>query len=59
MVARAALRELAGQAHTSGENGFSFGVLYGRDAARATRIEEQMPGLWARAWRRKHRRWLR
>jgi CHAD domain-containing protein len=59
VVARRALRELAAQAHTSGENGFSFGVLHGRDAARAARIEEELPALWARAWSRKNRKWLR
>ena len=59
VVARRVLRELAAQAHTSGENGFSFGVLYGRDAARAGRIEEELPALWARAWSRKNRKWLR
>jgi CHAD domain-containing protein len=53
VVARRALRELGGQ------NGFAFGVLYGRDAARAARIEEELPGLWATAWTRRHRRWLR
>lgn len=59
VVARNALRELAAHAHTSGENGFSFGVLYGQDAARAERIEERLPELWAAAWTRKRRKWLR
>ena len=49
-MARAALRELGAQAHAAGENGFSFGVLHGRDAARAARIEEELPQLWAEAW---------
>lgn len=59
VVAREALRELAAYAHASGQNGFSYGLLYGRDAARAARIEEQLPQLWTAAWRPKHRRWLR
>ncbi len=58
VVARDALRELAAQAHGEGENGFAFGVLHGRDAARAARIEEELPDLWASAWRRRNRRWL-
>jgi CHAD domain-containing protein len=59
VVARAALRELAAQAHGEGENGFAFGILHGRDTARAARIEEELPDLWAKAWRRRNRRWLR
>jgi len=59
VVARGALRELAARCHESGENGFAFGVLYGRDEARAVRIEEELPLLWADAWRSRARRWLR
>jgi len=58
VVAREALRELAGQAHVAGENGFSFGILHARDAALAARIEEQLPELWASAWTPRNRRWL-
>jgi hypothetical protein len=59
VVAREALRELGSLAHPAGENGFSFGVLYGRDAARAEQIERELPELWATAWSRRNRRWLR
>jgi CHAD domain-containing protein len=59
VVARDALRELAAMSHESGENGFAFGVLYGRDEARAQRIEEELPQLWADAWQPRNRRWLR
>jgi CHAD domain-containing protein len=59
VVARNALRELGALAHADGENGFAFGVLHGRDAARAARIEEDLPQLWAQAWQRRNRRWLR
>jgi CHAD domain-containing protein len=58
VVARDALRELATQASGKGENGFAFGVLHGRDAARAAEIEAQLPDLWAQAWRPRNRRWL-
>jgi CHAD domain-containing protein len=59
VVARGALRELGALAHAAEENGFSFGVLYGRDAARAARIEKKLPGVWTVAWTKKRRRWLR
>ncbi|GAA5109831.1 CYTH and CHAD domain-containing protein [Pseudonocardia adelaidensis] len=59
VVARHALRELAARCHESGENGFAFGLLHGRDEARALRIEEELPRLWADAWRPRTRRWLR
>lgn len=58
VVAREALRELGALAHAAGENGFSFGLLHGRDAARAAQIEEELPTLWARAWTPRTRRWL-
>lgn len=58
VVARGVLRELAAQAHGAGENGFAFGVLYARDEARAARIEEELPALWAQAWTKKNRKWL-
>ncbi|MBW0118832.1 CHAD domain-containing protein, partial [Pseudonocardia abyssalis] len=48
VVASATLRELGAAAHASGENGFSFGVLLGRDVERAARIEHDLPRLWAR-----------
>jgi len=59
VVARGALRELGAQAHAEGENGFAFGVLHGQDTARGARIEEDLPRLWADAWNRRNRRWLR
>jgi CHAD domain-containing protein len=59
VVARETLRELGTLAHPAGENGFSFGLLYGRDAARAEEIERDLPELWAQAWKRRNRRWLR
>lgn len=58
-VARRALRELAGQAHTAGESAFAFGVMYGREEALAARREAELPALWAEASRAKHRAALR
>ncbi|PJN38830.1 metal-binding protein [Streptomyces sp. CB02959] len=59
VVARAALRELAAQAHRAGESGFTFGLLYGREEARAAHCERELPALWAEVSRRRHRDALR
>ncbi|MCE0763404.1 CHAD domain-containing protein [Pseudonocardia kujensis] len=45
VVGRQLLRELGAQASAEGENGFTFGILYGRAQAAAERIEEQLPEL--------------
>ncbi|WP_051871757.1 CYTH and CHAD domain-containing protein [Streptomyces sclerotialus] len=47
VVAREALRELAAQGHAAGENAFAYGVLYGREEARAAIRERDLPALWA------------
>ncbi|MDT7708150.1 MAG: hypothetical protein QOG20_3757 [Pseudonocardiales bacterium] len=59
VVARETLRELGAQAHSAGENGFSFGVLFGRDAARAAAIEAELVQIWSAARAPKLRRWMR
>ncbi|WP_407553179.1 CYTH and CHAD domain-containing protein [Streptomyces sp. Pv4-95] len=59
VVARGALRELAAQAQTAGEPGFPFGLMYGREEARAAERERELPELWKAASRRKHRDALR
>ncbi|MYT32185.1 MULTISPECIES: CYTH and CHAD domain-containing protein [unclassified Streptomyces] len=59
VVARAALRELATQAHGAGESGFTFGLLHGRQEALADRREQELPGLWAKVSRRRLREALR
>lgn len=45
VVERQLLRELGAQASAEGENGFTFGILYGRAQADAERIEAQLPEL--------------
>ncbi|MFR9803623.1 CHAD domain-containing protein [Pseudonocardia sp. RS010] len=45
VVGRQVLRELGAQAHADGENGFTFGILYGRAQAAAERVEAQLPEL--------------
>ncbi|MDT0456517.1 CYTH and CHAD domain-containing protein [Streptomyces sp. DSM 41527] len=59
VVARGALRELATQAHHAGEGGFTFGLLHGREEARAADRERELPRRWKKASRCKHRAALR
>ncbi|QNP72737.1 CHAD domain-containing protein [Streptomyces roseirectus] len=48
VMAREALREIAGQAHAAGESGFTYGLLYGREERRSADDEAELPGLWER-----------
>ncbi|OIJ69443.1 CYTH and CHAD domain-containing protein [Streptomyces mangrovisoli] len=47
VMTREALRGLAAQAHAAGESAFTYGLLYGREEARAARAEAELPALWA------------
>ncbi|MFF3731523.1 CHAD domain-containing protein [Streptomyces sp. NPDC002476] len=58
VVARDALRNLAVQAHAAGEQGFTWGLLHGREEATAAEEERQLPAVWERAARPKVRRAL-
>ncbi|MET9932012.1 MULTISPECIES: CYTH and CHAD domain-containing protein [unclassified Streptomyces] len=49
VVARATLRDLAGQAHAAGETAFTWGLLHGREEAAADAAERALPEVWARA----------
>ncbi|MGW9205888.1 CYTH and CHAD domain-containing protein [Embleya sp. NPDC055664] len=44
---RKALRRLAIAAHAAGENAFTWGLLYGEEAALARRVEADFPTHWA------------
>jgi CHAD domain-containing protein len=57
-VSRPVLRELAGQAHIEGGNGFTYGLLYAAEAARADRAERDLPAAWKRMRKRKNIAWL-
>ncbi|MEU2717881.1 CYTH and CHAD domain-containing protein [Streptomyces sp. NPDC007205] len=46
VMTRLTLRELSAVAHAAGESAFTYGVLYGREEARAARAEAELPGLW-------------
>lgn len=46
VMVRTTLGELSAVAHAAGENTFTYGLLYGREERRATRVEEALPGEW-------------
>ncbi|MES4892002.1 CYTH and CHAD domain-containing protein [Streptomyces sp. NPDC096012] len=46
VMARHTLRELSAVAHAAGESTFTYGLLHGREEARAAETEAQLPGLW-------------
>jgi CHAD domain-containing protein len=58
VIARAVLRDLGVSAHLAGENAFSYGVLYSRDAGAALAFQRQGQRAWKKASRPKYRRWL-
>lgn len=59
VVARAVLRDLGMRANLDGENGFTYGVLLGRELVLAEHVRSQVSAVWQRADSRKARRWLR
>jgi CHAD domain-containing protein len=59
VIARQAERDLGIRAHLAGENAFSYGLLYGRDACDAQRLKAQAWRTWKRASRPRYRRWMR
>ncbi|WP_285606459.1 CYTH and CHAD domain-containing protein [Actinokineospora globicatena] len=58
-VARGALRGMGVRAHLSGENGFTYGVLYARQEARGRRAEESFGRVWKKVLGVKGPGWLR
>jgi CHAD domain-containing protein len=58
VIAREVERELGISAHLAGENAFSYGLLYGRDACDGERLKAQARRTWKRSSRRRYRRWL-
>ena len=49
VVARAVLRDLAGQARAAGEDTFTYGVMHERQACQAAEIERTLPQFAGRA----------
>jgi CHAD domain-containing protein len=58
VVARQAAREMGMRAHLSGENAFSYGMLYQLDACDDAGLLDEAARAWQRASRRRYRRWL-
>jgi CHAD domain-containing protein len=58
VVARVAIRDLGVRAHLAGDNAFTYGLLYERDACDALEYQRQAQRVWERAGRPKYRRWL-
>ncbi|HEY1641240.1 MAG TPA: CYTH and CHAD domain-containing protein [Streptosporangiaceae bacterium] len=58
VMARAAIRDLGLRAHRSGDNAFTFGVLYERDAQAGRDLQRAAGRTWQRAAKKKYRRWL-
>lgn len=59
VVARPVVRRLGVQAHLDGDTSFTFGLLHAREQARTDAAERRYRRAWARADRKKLRRWLR
>jgi CHAD domain-containing protein len=59
IVARGVDRELGVGAHLAGENAFSYGLLYEREAELAERLKKQANAVWADRARPHFRRWAR
>lgn len=57
-VSRPALRELAAQAHLDGGNGFTYGLMYAAETARAEQAENNLPATWKQMRKRKNTAWL-
>jgi len=57
-VSRPVLRELAAQAHLEGGNGFTYGLMYASEAARAEQAEKDLPAAWKQMRKRKNIAWL-
>ena len=59
VVARPVIRELATTARYEGGNGFTYGVLHGREHGRADRAERRVGPAWQRVRRAKNVKWVR
>lgn len=57
VVARGVDRELGVSAHLAGENAFSYGLLYEREAELAYRLKQKANTVWAHRGRPHFRRW--
>jgi CHAD domain-containing protein len=58
VIARQEARDLGIAAHLAGENAFSYGLLYEREAHQAAQLQAEARVVWTRASRPRHRRWM-
>jgi CHAD domain-containing protein len=58
VIARQAARDLGIGAHLAGENAFTYGLLYEREAHRAERRQADARKAWKRASRSRYRKWM-
>jgi CHAD domain-containing protein len=58
VVARAAIRDLGVRTHLAGNNAFTFGLLYEREAGQARELSDEAWLTWLTARRKKLRAWL-
>jgi CHAD domain-containing protein len=58
VVGRHLTRQLAIEAHQAGENAFSYGLFWARDACAARDIQAGAHEIWQQAARARHRRWM-
>jgi CHAD domain-containing protein len=58
VIARQLERRLGVEAHLAGENAFSYGLLYERDACEAGLLQDRAAAIWHKASRPRYRRWL-
>jgi len=57
-VSRPVLRQLAAQTHLDGGNGFTYGLMYAAEAARAEQAKNDLPSAWMRMRKSKNIAWL-
>ena len=58
VIAKQASRDLGIGAHLAGENAFTYGLLYEREAEWAARRQAAARQVWKRASRSRYRRWM-
>jgi CHAD domain-containing protein len=58
VVARPVIRDLGIRAYGAGDNAFTYGLLYERDACDAVALQQEAWHVWKRAARPKYRHWL-
>ena len=58
VIARQAARDLGIGAHLAGENAFTYGLLYEREAHLAEQRQADARRVWKRASRSRYRKWM-